>query len=154
RRSDLGLSNADLRVALARAIPREALLEEYFRKGMPTKAHRALNGPYPAGSWACDPKLAGDKTADPYDADLARTKLAQALKKLGKKEVRLSLKYPSGDPVLRAALEEMCKRVAKAAPGLTLTLSERTPEDLRNEVEITPDYELAYYSYDFPDESL
>jgi ABC-type transport system substrate-binding protein len=154
RRTDLGLNNADLRIALALAIDREGLLAAHYRKGLNTKAHRPLNGPYPAGSWACDPKLAGDKTADPYDPDKARTKLAQAMKKMGVTEVKLTLKYPAGDPVLKGALTDLCGRVAKAVPALKLDLLERDPHALRNEVEVTPDYELAYYSYAFPDESL
>lgn len=154
RRGDLGLDNADLRLALARAINREGLLDAHFRKGLDAKIHRALNGPYPAGSWACDPKLAGEKSADPYDPELARTKLGTALKKLGQKEVRLRLKYPGGSPELKAALEDLVARVAKEVPGLVLELRERSPYELRTEVEVTHDYELAYYSYDYPAESL
>lgn len=148
------LSDADVRVALARAIDREGLLDEFFRKGLKGKVHRALNGPYPAGSWACDPKLAGKATDDPYDAAMARAKLGEALKRLGVASVRLKLKYPAGDARLKAAMAALCAGVTKAVPQLKLTPVERDAHDLRKDVEVTHDYDLAYYSYDYPDESL
>jgi hypothetical protein len=77
RHPALGL--ADVRIALARAIPRERLLDEHFRKGLGRQVHKALNGPYPAGAaWACDPKLVSltDKgSQDPFDPAQARARL-------------------------------------------------------------------------------
>jgi ABC-type oligopeptide transport system substrate-binding subunit len=150
------LRNADVRVALARAINREEILKEHFRKGWNRKLHPAINGPYPAKSWACNPALTSrqDKTSlDPYDPDLAKTRWKQALPKLGVRELRLTLKYPSGDKQLAAALGELCEKVNKELPGVKLVLEERAPQALREDVEQTHSYDLAYYSYDFPDES-
>lgn len=150
------LANADLRVALARAIAREALLDAHFRGDAGRKVHRALNGPYPAGSWACDPALvsrADSSSLDPHDPDLARTKWKQALAKLATSRVSLTLKYPSGDAQLAAALSALCQEVGKVLPGLELTPQERTPHELREEVEATHSYDLAYYHHDFADGS-
>jgi ABC-type oligopeptide transport system substrate-binding subunit len=80
--------------------------------------------------------------------------------KLGLKEVRLTLKYPSGDKVLAAAIADLCERVNKElrvdndTHGVQLTPEECEPHSLRVDVEETHSYDLAYYSYDFPDESL
>jgi len=152
-----GLDNANLRIALARAIPREALLDDHFRKGLDRKVHKALNGPYPAGSWACNPSLVsrkGGESLDPHDEALAQTKLKQALGDLRKREVKLTLKYPSGDAQVAAAMQALCERVNKALPGVTLVAEERSPYDLREDVERTHAYELAYYHHDYPDETF
>jgi ABC-type transport system substrate-binding protein len=151
------LANADLRLALGRAIPREQLLDDHFRKGLGRKVHRAINGPYPARSWACNPTLVSrqDKTSlDPYDPDLARTKLKQALAKLGSRQVPLTVKYPAGDKVLQEAVAALCEKVNKTLPGVRLSPEERSPHKLREDIEQTHSYELAYYWYDFPDESF
>jgi ABC-type oligopeptide transport system substrate-binding subunit len=152
------LAGADLRVALARAISREALLDDHFRKGLERKVHRALNGPYPAGSWACNPKLVSRKdkdSLDPFDADLARAKLGAWAKKQPSQVVNitLSLKYPAGDKALEAAMAALCEQVGKALPGVKLVPEARTPYALREEVEETYNYDLAYYHHDFVDES-
>jgi hypothetical protein len=150
------LAHADVRIALARAINREQLLDNYFRKGLDRKVHLAINGPYPARSWACNPALGSrnDKTSlDPYDPDLARTTLKQVMPKLGVRELRLTLKYPSGDKQLAEAMKDLCEKVNKTLSGVRLVPEERLPHDLRADVEETQSYDLAYYHYDFPDES-
>src|SRR5262249_41609376 len=58
------LKKKDLRLALAQAIDREALLDAHFRGPLGKRVHRALNGPYPAGGWACEPGLKGRRDAD------------------------------------------------------------------------------------------
>ena len=149
------LVNADLRIALARAIHRDQLLDDHFRKGLGKKVHRSINGVYPAGSWACSPHLAAkgeDPTLDPYDKVLAKTKFREAKTKL-QGEVALTLKYPSGDSILAAAMTALCEQVEKTLVGVKLTPVAKTPYELREAVEQTFDYDLAYYSYDFPDES-
>jgi len=153
------LNNADFRLALARAINREQLLDEHFRKGIGPQVHRAINGPYPAGSWACSPGLVSRDTArslDPFDAELAKTKVKQALASAGVRDIRLTVKYPRGDPRVKAAVEAMCAQAEKNLPGVKLVCrdQERSPYELRKEVEEVRDYDLAYYHYDFPDESF
>jgi len=150
------LANADLRVALALAIQRDKLLDDYFRRGLGKKVHRSINGPYPAGSWACSPLLVGkadDPTLDPFDKDLATTKLHKARLKLGEGDIALSLRYPSGDPVLADAIAALCEQVNARLAGVNLKPEPTTPHELRVAVEQTHAYELAYYSYDYPDES-
>jgi ABC-type oligopeptide transport system substrate-binding subunit len=93
--------------------------------------------------------VARDK-ADLYDPELAASLIGEAVKKAGG-QAQLTLKYPAGDPVLAAALADLAGHARKA--GLEITLAERSPEALRAEVEAR-DYELAYYRYDFPDETL
>ena len=49
------LQSPALRKALAHVIDRQKILNERFRGDM-EKLHQPLNGPYPARSWACDPR--------------------------------------------------------------------------------------------------
>ncbi len=153
----VALAEPDIRIALARAIPREQLLNEHFRKGLGAQVHKALNGPYPAGSWACDPELVSrtiPDSLDAYDPGLARARAEQGLQKLRTKSLTLTIKYPSGDPDLEAAMESLCRQAMTALPGITLKAEARSPHQLRTEVEETQNYELAYYPYDFLDETL
>jgi ABC-type oligopeptide transport system substrate-binding subunit len=148
-----GLDRADVRVALARAIEREPLLEKHFRKALGGEVHKALNGPYPAGSWACDPKLASadKKSLDPFDPDLAQAKFKEGTEKHGKPD-ELTLKYPAGDPAAEEAMKELCRQVMQVLPGLVLRPVARPPHELRSEVEETHNYDLAYYHHDYADE--
>ena len=43
--------------------------------------------------------------------------------------------------------------MSKDLPGVTLTPERRTPHELREDVEDTHSYELAYYWYDFPSDA-
>jgi ABC-type transport system substrate-binding protein len=158
------LRSADLRRALAHAIDREGLLDEFFRKGLGREVHAALNGPYPARSWACNPALSRKDRSeggslDPHDAALAKAKYQRHAQEHGKTAVNLTLKYPSGDPELAKAMARLCEQVqetlkAAKGPPLTLTPQEVDPVALRADVEgETPNYELAYYHYDFPDDT-
>jgi ABC-type oligopeptide transport system substrate-binding subunit len=148
------LANVKLRRALAYAINREKLLDDHFRGGL--KVHKALNGPYPAGSWACNPELKKDRDKDSLDLfDEARAKaLAQeARDELRQPKPRLTLLYPAGDPRLAKAMEALRDQV-RSATGVELELQPREdPHRLREEVEVSNAYDLAYYHYDFPDET-
>jgi ABC-type transport system substrate-binding protein len=147
------LAQADVRIALARAIPREQLLDAHFRKGLGRQVHKALNGPYPAAVWACDPKLVSrkDKTSlDPFDPQFARARLS----KHKANSLTLTLKYPAGDKVLDEAMKALCDAVKKELPQVTLKPEPRPAHALREEVEVTHNYELAYYHHDFVDETL
>ncbi len=148
------LANVKLRRALAFAINREKLLDDHFRGGL--KVHKALNGPYPAGSWACNPELKKDRNKDSLDIfDDARAKaLAQeAMDELKlASPPRLTLLYPSGDARLAKAMEALRDQV-RAATKVELELKAPDPHDLRKEVEGSNAYDLAYYHYDFPDET-
>jgi peptide/nickel transport system substrate-binding protein len=144
------LQNEDLRRAIAHAIDRTKILNDIFRgelKSDPTPPHRALNGPYPPGSWACKPNL----PADPFDPALARV-LAAKVKTISTRP-KLSLKFPDDDPRVKRACEAIRDQVAALGIGLQLELEPKPPRQLHDEVEVGHDFELAYYHYDYPTEA-
>src|SRR5262249_47430307 len=61
------------------------------------------------------------------------------------------LRYPAGDDAVRKACEMIRDQVQGLGAGLELALLERSPADLRRDVEKDHQYDLAYYSWDFPD---
>jgi len=143
--------NVFLRRALALAINREAILNKYFRDKPGAKMHHALNGPFPAGSWPCDPK---NVPAELYNPDEAKAQARKAVE-MAHGPITLKLKYPSGDLATRAALQYLCTSVNNE-----LRIDDRTfialelqepgvePHKLREEVQRSHKYELAYYHYD------
>jgi ABC-type oligopeptide transport system substrate-binding subunit len=144
------LPDVKLRRALAFAINREALLDKHFRTPMKATLHRALYGPFPPGSWACNPEVrdrANKNGFDLHDADKARA-LSQ-----GATVPPLTLKYPSGDSALEEAMKELNVQV-KTLTGIALEPTPCDPYQLREDVERTQSYDLAYYHYDYPDESF
>ncbi|HEY7335269.1 MAG TPA: ABC transporter substrate-binding protein [Bryobacteraceae bacterium] len=143
------LPDVNLRKALAYAINREEILDKHFRGRLGRKVHKALNGPFPAGSWACNPDLVNRRdrsSLDLHDEELARTRSKNAT--VGS----LSLKYPKDDPTLDKAMKDLRDQV-KNTTGIVLELSPCEPDQLRQDVERTQSYDLAYYHYDFPDET-
>ncbi len=138
------LASADFRRGLALAIDREELLKAHFRKGLDKSVHQALNGPFPAGSWACKPAAPGKESLDPFDLNLAKGKLTG--------RAQLTLKYPTGDKNLAEALNDLRRQVQAANKDVTLDLAPLSPHELRRAVE-THNFQLAYYWYDFPDET-
>jgi ABC-type oligopeptide transport system substrate-binding subunit len=168
------LGNADLRRALAHAIDRERILDDYFRGGIPDwrllealapaaalplaslaekhpEFHHALNGLYPVDSWAhCPPPRVPARLRD---AGRART-LFRALQKLT--PLKLTLKYPDDDPRIAGAcraIAEQVKRLAAEA-GVTIDLQPTAvdPHLLKKSV-ADHEYELAYYCLDYDNES-
>jgi ABC-type oligopeptide transport system substrate-binding subunit len=140
------LQNPDLRLAIALAIHREKILDDFFRDPdlKISKPHRALNGPYPPGSWACDPRVP-EVLFDPARAK-ARANVAKAA------GVKLELKYSAGQDQAKEACERIKSDVQQHA-GIELVLKSCTPAELRRAVEIEHSYQLAYYHWDFADES-
>jgi ABC-type transport system substrate-binding protein len=151
------LQNADFRLALARAINREKILDKHFRAPEAGEAHAALNGPFPAGSWACNPKLkprADKPSLDPYDPIKSRTFWEKATAAGVPGKMTLSLKYPREEPGVAAALEDLRDQLKAEFPDLTLELVPCDARTLHQDVEVTHSYDLAYYHYDFPDDSF
>lgn len=164
------IPDARLRRALAFAIDRESLLTKHFRVGLnawfvPTWAfaglnrhfragleelHRPLNGPFPAGSWVC--KRKGSDPANKADLDLYDADRAKNLSVGVEKPAGLKLKYPQGQPALDEAMKELSEQV-KSLTGVVLEPVACDPYQLRKAVEQRHDYDVAYYHYDFPDES-
>jgi ABC-type oligopeptide transport system substrate-binding subunit len=157
------LANPQLRQALAHAIDRESLLNAHFREHPPQGTapalgplHAALNGPYPAGSWACDPDAGAPRgkvkeSLDLFDPDRAKSLFPKPGQE-GHTNGPLRLLYPEGDPAVDAAMTHLAKQVRETL-GVQLNPEPLPPGALRKRVEEEHTYDLAYYSYDFPDET-
>jgi len=66
---------------------------------------------------------------------------------------RLTLRYPQGDPAVEAACQAIREQLAALNLGIDLQLLPRSERELHHDVIDTHDYELAYFSWDFPDKS-
>jgi peptide/nickel transport system substrate-binding protein len=145
------LANAAFRRALAYAVHRDELLDD-FRATPGQELHSPLNGPYPAKSWACNPKLAQENGnhIDPFNIEKAKASMVQANKE-GVRDPGLTLKYPAGDAAVEKAMKSLCEKVS-AEINITLKPVAVPPAELRRDVETTYSYDLAYYHYDFPDD--
>jgi peptide/nickel transport system substrate-binding protein len=156
------LADPEVRRALSHAINREEILDKTFRADpdkpgrlpLGREIHKALNGPFPAGSWACSPNLKGHTqgSLDPFDPELAQSLSKEPAFREAVADKQLTLIYPEGDKILADAMADLRKQVEKNT-GLFLKLLPRSPQDLREAVEETNSYDLAYYSYDFPDQT-
>jgi ABC-type transport system substrate-binding protein len=149
-----GLANAEFRRMLSVAINREKLLDDVYRGSLGRAVHKAINGPFPAGSWACSPNIKSPNppSLDPFDHDLAVSLAKQPETRKGMGPTPLTLKYPEGDAALDKAMEALVAQVKEAA-GIELQLVKRSPRDLRADVEEVQSFDLAYYHFDFPDET-
>ncbi len=134
------LANPAFRCALAYAIDRTGLLDEFFRATPGQDLHAPLNGPYPVlggqsevggprlESWAANPGLVrkhGDKvTTDPFDVEAAKAKLREA----GLNNVpTLKLEYPADD---RLTSTTSTAKITSNATTLAVTAhSEFPPSD-------------------------
>jgi ABC-type transport system substrate-binding protein len=147
------LQNEALRRAIAHSINRNQILDDVFRKGLAgwtQLPHRPLSGPYPPDSWAAEPTY----RRDPYQPELVKRELLPKVKEaLG--EVKLTLKYPGGDggdPLVKRACE-MIQAQVRTTTGVELELEALPPRDLHREVTVQTNYDLAYFSYDYPSEA-
>lgn len=150
------LDKFEVRQVLAHAIDREKLLDEFFRGGLGRhEVHKAINSPYPAGSWPLDPRIkskAGGDSLDLHDIDLAKAKAAQIKTLL--KNAHLTLKYPNNDPDVAKAMDALRNQVRDACSHDLIEPIAVEPWELKQDVEVTQNYQLAYWHYDFPDETL
>src|SRR5262249_31782019 len=137
------LSNVHLRRALALAIDRDRILTDYFRGGEaelklleiasaalaiqllplrlgPADFHPPPNRPLPADSCACCPPPR--VPANLFDPVRAKSHFRFAHKQLG--EVKLTLKYPSGDPNVERACKQLADQVHRlaGASGASVTI--------------------------------
>jgi ABC-type transport system substrate-binding protein len=148
-----GFPTSPLRQALALAIDRQAILDKCFR-AEPGKLHHSLNSPFPAGSWPCD---TAHVPAELCNLDGAKGQARLAVEKAGG-PIKLTLLYPAGDPATKAAVEQLRDSVNKELHlddknFIELQPEEVLPAKLRERVEQTHDYQLAYYHYDHPSEA-
>jgi ABC-type transport system substrate-binding protein len=134
------LASVDLRRAIALAIDREAILKSRFRAG-DAKRHAALNGPYPAESWAC----AKGVPTNLFNSELAKSKL--------KGSVTLALKFPDDDPRVGEACKDIQKQLERLGKGrIKLELQGMKPSELKDAVD-RRDYQLAYFHVDYSDDT-
>jgi ABC-type oligopeptide transport system substrate-binding subunit len=143
--------NVALRRALALAIDRQALLDKVFRDEPGAKVHHSLNGPFPAGSWPCEPKRVPPEL---YNSEEAKAQARKAVEKTGG-AVELTVKFPAGDPTTLAAVNALCEAVNAELhidDNVYVKLKPEAvePHQLRRDVEGAHQYEAAYYHYDFP----
>lgn len=131
-----GDAGRGVRRAIALGIDREAILNSQYRiEGQ--KPHAALTGPFPAGSWCCDPE------AVPLDdATLAAAELKATVTD------RLQLIYPSDDPLAGPACEAIRDQLQNLVPLETMGLD---PVAFRKAL-AEQSYGLAYRTHDFRDE--
>jgi ABC-type transport system substrate-binding protein len=130
---------ADLRRLIAHAIPRDTILTSSFRAGFPDH-HQPLDGPFPPGTWPCNP-IAGR---------LDDSGLAGSLAAARSDPVKLELKYPSDDPAVERACQQIQQHLSEYK--IAIRLAPRSPADLRKQVTVDTDFQLAYWHYDFADD--
>src|SRR5262249_11110156 len=137
----------NLRRALSFAIDRDKILNECFRdpQEIMNKPHRPLNGPYPADSWAIDKKMVPPVLYDSKQAS-SQANLAKC------KGMILELKFPTEPPEVAQACAALKDQIAQHT-GVQINLKPCTPTELRRAVEIDHDFQLAYYYWDYADES-
>ena len=109
-----------------------------FRAGFPDH-HHALDGPFPYETWPCNP-LAGRLDDSGLAGSLAP----------GHGEIKLELKYPADDP----AVERACQQIQQSLSEykIAIRLAPRSPADLRKQVTVDTDFQLAYCQHDFADD--
>jgi peptide/nickel transport system substrate-binding protein len=138
------LKNENLRRALGHAVNREKILNECFRGDLGKKVHHALNGPYPAGSWACDLNIGS------FDRPDKAKDFADQAAQDGYKDMKFTLVFPKGDAQVAKAMALIHDQMKEI--GIEIELKPLEPAELRETVEKTQSYDLAYYHYDYPSE--
>lgn len=131
-----GLDTPAGRLALARSIPREAMLD-LLRPQVPgRKLHQPLPGLYPPGTWAFS---GDDDKLDLFDPDAA-----SALRKAFATPTTLTVQLPPGNAALAAAFARWQQEL-KRIPGA---------ENVSVEFAPTGPADLVYEWYDFPDDTF
>ncbi|HMF14693.1 MAG TPA: ABC transporter substrate-binding protein, partial [Gemmataceae bacterium] len=138
--------SVELRRALAHAIPRAKILKEVFGD---LPGDKPLTGPYPADSWACNPKV---KSLDNLDFAKAIINQGDARAKLAAVQGHLTLKYPRDDKAAEEAMKRIAAHLDKEL-GVKIDPEPVDPHELREKIEISKAYDLAYYHYDFHSEA-
>ena len=147
------LRNRNLRLAIAHAIRREEILDQYFRPGRGVEDHVVLNGPYPADCWAYRRGLpmfqSHDETARELETSKAEVLADLARRELKSTELALRLVYPAGSEEVQQACEQIKTHVDRV--GITLQLVPVAERDFYQRVIEQHDFDLAYWRHDFED---
>jgi ABC-type transport system substrate-binding protein len=142
----LAWRDVNLRLALAHAIDREAILRTCFRPGGASQDHAAVTGPFPKGSWAYNPKVPDFTTSQ-----AARfLRLATPSKDQKDALQPLTLIYPDRDPDLGNACKNMTQQWAKI--GIQVLPEAVDPADFQDRVVKRQNFDLAYWRHDYNDE--
>ncbi len=144
--SPSALDDMNLRLAIAHAIDREKILDQFYRVGS-NADHQALTGPYPKNSWAYNKTVPGYK---PTNVPGLVQKAAEALKTIPP----LRLIFPDNDPATANACSEIQKQIEdlNVTPKLKVTLTAVPPEKYAETLEAGT-FDLAYWRHDFKDQS-
>jgi ABC-type oligopeptide transport system substrate-binding subunit len=181
------LKNHALRKGLAMALDRGSILDQCFRGKSPAYGllesagagpaaaasflgdklpnyHKVLNGPFPAGSWACKPELPVELHDTEAPVWLGKAKKALiGPEKAGSdpvpagpmKSLTLTLTHPDDDPRVVTACQVMAQQIREAALkadfDLQIQLGPLSPRKFWEAV-YNHDYQLAYCSWDFASE--
>ncbi|MEO8165743.1 MAG: ABC transporter substrate-binding protein, partial [Betaproteobacteria bacterium] len=140
------LQNVDLRLAIANAIDRDAILDAHFRPGG-TRDHAPSNGPFPSNSWAYNKDVPNFAMAN------AATYVAKAKSAVGD-SITLRLLYPvlgQDDTETKRACAMIKDQLA--AVGITIELEDVNPNVFIQRVVDQQGFDLAYWRHDFKDET-
>ncbi len=133
------MQNANLRLALASAIDRQAILDQCFRRA--AGDHAALAGPYPTGTWASNPRVEGYQRANAKAlAELAGA--SWTARRNSASSIRPAI------PRSRRPARWWNSRRAKPESPWNSALD---AAGYYGELAATRDFDLAYESYFYPD---
>jgi ABC-type oligopeptide transport system substrate-binding subunit len=145
------LQGKEIRQGLSMAIDRDDILREVFRAGRP-ELHKPMTGPFPSGSWAGPKPTAA---APLVNRDLAVARLKSYLADAGAK-TDFTLSYADDDPRAAAActkIKAQIEGLLRDSPRKLVINLEGVPmRDLLVRVQDEHRYDLAYVSFDFPDD--
>lgn len=148
------LRSRDLRLAIAYAVQREAILDRQFRLAGNRDDHTAVSGPYPKDSWAYNRDVrrfcrreAAEKAAE---RDLAGACARRAKAELKTWPVTLRLAFPRGNPETESACMQIKTQVERATEGITLELQAVQAGAFYDKIVRLGDFDLAYWRIDFP----
>ena len=141
-----GLDLPDLRSAIAHAIDREKILNQFFRPGGRSTDHQALNGPFPQDCWATNPNI------EPFGGTAqAQAHLSRAKQKLKGTIAPLTLVYPARDPEVESACKQIQTQLEPL--GITLRLDSCEPEEFHEQIVGQHRFDLVYWRQDYEDET-
>lgn len=136
------LRDTNCRLAIAHAIDRAEILNQYFREDEQDPANQPLTGPFPKDSWAYN---SDSTTIPPFKVDSAKSYLRLAREALG--SVRpISLCHPD-DPDSEGA----CRRIQEQLQqiGIEIKRDSVKSSDWYSKIIEKHDFELAYWRHDF-----
>jgi ABC-type transport system substrate-binding protein len=146
-----GESGKLVRRVLALAIRRAAILADCYRAGY-SAYHQPLNGPFPPGTWPCNPLIVKSALDDPQSAQGIRESSEYKAAIGPGKPREFELKYPAGEPAVDKACNMIKTQVEDLKPGFTIKLVAVPPDKLWRQIELDADFQLAFRHYDYADD--